>query len=84
MDDARLQQRITVILVSTRAAVASLKSSDEDVAAAIGRGIALLDGITDDVRRNGGPEAAASLRQARAELGSLGEGGRSGDAPAGP
>jgi hypothetical protein len=70
MDDARLQRRIQVVVVTTRAAATSMRPANGEVRAAIQRGILLLDGMTDEVA-----EATDGTReqwaQAKLELASL-------------
>ncbi len=68
MDDAYLQKRIRVILVTTRAAARSLEPSNGQVHDAIRRGLALLEELAGDVARDGGPETHERLAQARREL----------------
>jgi hypothetical protein len=74
VDDARLNRRLTVILVTTRAAVASLQPDGEQVTAAIRRGIALLESLEADAERDGDHAAIDRVRQARVEVESLDEG----------
>ena len=71
MDAAHLQRRILVVLVTTRAAAASLRPRDGEVRAAVQRGMDLLDGMAEEVTRDGGPETKERLAQARRELESL-------------
>ena len=60
-----MQRRILVVMVTTRAAATSLRPGDGQVRTAVERGIALLDGMADDVERGGGPETREQLAQAR-------------------
>jgi hypothetical protein len=78
MDDtARLQRRILVILVTTRAAASSFGSGDGQVSAAVRRGLQLLDGMADEVTRTADTATNEQLAQARLELESLlGDGSR--------
>jgi len=71
MDDARLQRRINVVVVTTRAAAVSLRPSNGQVRAAVQRGIQLLDGMNEDVARDGDAGTRQQLDQARFELASL-------------
>ena len=71
MDDARLQRRILVVVVTTRAAAISLRPSNGQVRAAVQRGIQLLDGMNEDVARDGDPGTRQHLDQAKVELASL-------------
>ncbi len=71
MDAARLQRRIFVVLVTTRAAVSSLGPGDGQVQPAVRRGIQLLDGMADEVTREGDAATNEQLAQARRELESL-------------
>jgi len=75
MDAADLQRRILVVLVTTRAAAASLGHGDGQVQSAVQRGIQLLDGMADEVARDGDAATNEQLAQARRELESvLGDG----------
>ena len=71
MDAARLQRRILVVLVTTRAAVSSLGPGDGQIQSAVRRGIQLLDGMADEVTRDGDAATNERLAQARRELESL-------------
>jgi hypothetical protein len=71
MDTAHLQRRILVVLVTTRAAVSSLGPGDGQARSAVQRGILLLDGMTDEVIRDGDAATNEQLAQARGELESL-------------
>jgi hypothetical protein len=71
MDAARLQRRILVVLVTTRAAASSFGPGDGQVSAAVRRGLQLLDGMDDEVARAGDTETNEQLAQARRELESL-------------
>ncbi len=71
MDDARLQRRIFVVLVTTRAAVSSLRPSDGAVRRAVRRGLEMLDGMAEEVSAGGETQTREQLAQARRELESL-------------
>jgi hypothetical protein len=71
MDRARLQKRILVIAVTTRAAASSLPPGDGQIREAVRRGILLLDGMADEVGEEGDPVTSEQLAQARGELESL-------------
>ena len=71
MDDARLQRRINVVVVTTRAAASSLRPSNGQVRAAVHRGIQLLDGMAEEVTADGDAGTREQLDQAKVELGSL-------------
>ncbi len=71
MDDARLQRRISVVVVTTRAAANSLRPMDGQVRAAVQRGIQLLDGIADEVAHDGDARTRGQLDQAKVELAAL-------------
>ena len=71
MDAVHLQRRIFVVLVTTRAAASSLAPGDGQVQSAVRRGIQLLDGMTEEVAREGDAETNEQLAQARRELESL-------------
>jgi len=71
VDEAHLQRRILVVLVTTRAAAASLGPGDGQVQSAVKRGIRLLEGMADEVARGGDAAANERLAQARRELESL-------------
>ena len=75
MNAALLQRRILVVLVTTRAAASSLGDGDGQVQAAVQRGIQLLDGLADEVARDGDAATNEQLAQARRELESLLEDG---------
>jgi len=75
VDAADLQRRILVVLVTTRAAAASLRPRDGEVRAAVQRGMDLLDGMAEEVTRDGGPETKEQLAQSRRELEALLDGG---------
>ena len=60
-----------MILVTTRAAAASLGSSGEDGVSAIRRGMAMLDGMRDEVFLDGATDAKAAFDQAKSALASL-------------
>ena len=68
MDAARLQRRIFVVLVTTRAAASSLEAGDGQVETAVRRGIQLLDGMADEVTQDGDAATNERLAQARREL----------------
>ena len=70
MDDARMQRRILVVVVTTRAAASHLQGRDCDARAAVQRGIQMLDGMTDEVTE-AGDGAREQLAQAKLELASL-------------
>jgi hypothetical protein len=74
MDAAHLQRRILVVVVTTRAAASSLRGDGEGRAAVL-RGIQILDGMTDEVARDGDATARDQLAQARAELAAMLEDG---------
>jgi hypothetical protein len=76
MDAARLQRRILVIAVTTRAAASSLPSGDGQIHDAVLRGIQLLDGMADEVAREGDVQTSKQFDQARLELESLLNDGR--------
>lgn len=76
MDAARLQKRILVIAVTTRAAASSLPAGNGQIREAVRRGIQLLDGMTEDVYREGDPATSEKLAQARRELEALLDDGR--------
>ena len=71
MDDARLQQRILVVVVTTRAAATTLRPMHGQVRVAVQRGIQMLDGMADEVTREGDARTRKQLDQAKVELGSL-------------
>jgi hypothetical protein len=71
MDDAKLLRRIHVVVVTTRAAASSLPPGNGQVHAAVRRGIQLLDGMAEEVEREGGSDSRERLAQARRELASL-------------
>jgi hypothetical protein len=71
MDAARLQKRIFVVLVTTRAAASSLRPGNGQIRSAVQRGIDLLDGMAEEVERDGDPVTQEQLAQARRELASL-------------
>ena len=71
MDDARLQRRILVVVVTTRAAASSLGLRDGEVRAAVQRGILLLDGMTEEVNSDGDAQTREQLDQAKLGLASL-------------
>lgn len=75
MNAALLQRRILVVLVTTRAAASSLEGGDGPVQSAVQRGIQLLDGLADEVARDGDATTNEQLAQARRELESLLEDG---------
>ena len=68
MEAARLQRRILVVLVTTRAAASSLAPGDGQVETAVRRGIQLLDGMADEVTRAGDAATNERLAQARREV----------------
>ena len=68
MEAARLQRRILVVLVTTRAAASSLEPGDDQVETAVRRGIQLLDGMADEVSGEGDAATNERLAQARREL----------------
>lgn len=67
MDDARIQRRILVVLVTTRAAASHLEGRNGEVRAAVQRGIQMLDGMTDEVAE-AGDGTRERLAQAKLEL----------------
>jgi hypothetical protein len=71
MDDRQLQRRILVVVVTTRSAASSLGARDGEVRAAVQRGILLLDGMTEEVARDGEAGTREQLDQAKVELASL-------------
>jgi hypothetical protein len=71
MDDARLQRRILVVVVTTRAAANSLRPMNGQVRAAVQRGTQLLDGIADEVAHDGDAATRQQLDQAKLDLASL-------------
>jgi hypothetical protein len=71
MDDARLQRRIHVVVVTTRAAASSLVPGNGEVRAAVQRGIQMLDGMTEEVARADDPATSDQLAQAKVELVSM-------------
>jgi hypothetical protein len=71
MDDARLQRRIHVVVVTTRAAASSLVPGNGEVRAAVQRGILMLDGMTEEVARAADPATSDQLAEAKLELASL-------------
>lgn len=71
MDDARLQRRINVVVVTTRAAASSLRPMNGQVRAAVQRGIQLLDGMAEEVASFGDAGTRQKLDQAKVELASL-------------
>ena len=71
MDDRQLQRRILVVVVTTRAAASSLGARNGQVRAAVQRGIQLLDGMTEEVARDGDAGTRERLDQAKLELASL-------------
>ena len=71
MEAARLQRRILVVLVTTRAAASSFRQGDGQVSAAVRRGLQLLDGMADEVTRTGDMATNEQLAQARRELESM-------------
>ena len=71
MDDARLQRRILVVVVTTRAAATSLRPMNGQVRAAVQRGIQLLDGMAEEVASDGDAGIRQQLDQAKLELASL-------------
>jgi hypothetical protein len=71
MDDARLQRRILVVVVTTRAAANSLRPMNGQVRAAVQRGTHLLDGIADEVAHDGDATTRQQLDQAKLDLASL-------------
>ena len=71
MDPAHLQRRIFVVLVTTRAAASSLEPGDGQVPLAVRRGIQLLDGMADEVTREGDAATNEQLAEARRELEAL-------------
>ena len=70
MDDARLQRRILVVMVTTKAAAASLVPADGEMRAAVQRGIQMLDGMTDEVAQ-ADPMTRDQYAQAKVELATL-------------
>jgi hypothetical protein len=74
MDAAHLQRRILVVVVTTRAAATSLRPGDGQSRAAVQRGIDMLDGMTDEVARDGDAGTREQLAQAKVDLASLLEG----------
>ena len=77
MEAAHLQRRILVVVVTTRAAVASLQP-DGEVRAAVLRGMKILDGMTDEVARDGDAGARDQLAQAKVDLAAMLEDGTTG------
>ena len=71
MDAPHLQRRILVVLVTTRAAASSFGPGDGQVPSAVRRGIQLLDGMADEVMREGDASTNEQLAQARRQLESL-------------
>lgn len=71
MDEAAIQLRIRVVVVTTRAAVRSLGNDTAQAGQAIRRGLVLIDGIEADVANNGIEPVRPALAQARAELAGL-------------
>jgi hypothetical protein len=71
MDDRQLQRRILVVVVTTRSAASSLGARDGEVRAAVQRGIQLLDGMAEEVARDGEAGTREQLDQAKVELASL-------------
>ena len=72
MDDARMQRRILVVVVTTRAAASPhLQGRDGDARAAVQRGIQMLDGMTDEVAEAGDPGTRDQFAQAKLEPASL-------------
>jgi hypothetical protein len=68
--EARLERRIEVVLVTTRAAASSLRH-DGQAAAAVRRGIQLLDGMAAEVELKADAETTEQMAEARRELESL-------------
>jgi hypothetical protein len=71
MKAAHLQRRILVVVVTTRAAANSLRPGDGHARAAVQRGIDMLDGMTDEVARDGDRGTRDQLVQAKLELASM-------------
>lgn len=68
MDDAALLLRMRVVLVSTRAAVRSLKPTDPQRSDVLARGLSLLDDLEQDAASTDGTAMSERLAAARAEL----------------
>jgi hypothetical protein len=68
MDDTALLLRIRVVLVSTRAAVRSLRPSDPQRPDVLARGLSLLDDLEQDAASADGGAMSERLAAARAEL----------------
>ena len=68
MDDAALLLRIRVVLVSTRAAVRSLRPSDPQCRDVLARGLSLLDDLERETPSTDGRGMSERLAAARAEL----------------
>jgi hypothetical protein len=68
MDDAALLLRIRVVLVSTRAAVRSLRPTDPQRPEVLARGLALLDDLERNTSSTDGRGMSDRLAAARAEL----------------
>jgi hypothetical protein len=68
MDDAALLFRIRVVLVSTRAAVRSLRPSDPQRPDVLARGLSLLDDLERDAPSTDGTRMSERLAAARAQL----------------
>jgi hypothetical protein len=68
MDDTALLLRIRVVLVSTRAAVRSLRPSDPQRPDVLARGLSLLDDLEQDAASADGTAVSERLAAARAEL----------------
>ena len=69
--DARLQRRIEVVIVTTRAAASSLEPGSGRANAAVRRGIQLLEGIAKGAGADPDPGVSDELDQARRTLESM-------------
>jgi hypothetical protein len=68
MDDTALLLRIRVVVVSTRAAMRSLRPSDPQRPDVLARGLSLLDDLEHDAASADGTAVSDRLAAARAEL----------------
>jgi hypothetical protein len=68
MDDAALLLRIRVVVVSTRAALRSLRPSDPQRPDVLARGLSLLDDLEPDPASADGTAVSDRLVAARAQL----------------
>ncbi len=71
MDDTALLLRIRVVLVSTRAAVRSLKPTDPQRPEVLARGLSLLDDLERDAAGADGSAVSDRFAAARDELNSM-------------